>query len=342
MKFKKPFFIAEISANHEGSLNKAYTLIRHAKIYGADAVKLQTFTPEKMTLKSKKKYFKINNGIWKNKYLWDLYSKAQTPLEWHSKLFKFGKKVGIKIFSTPFDETAVDFLEKLNCPFYKVSSFEMTDLELIKHISKTKKPIIISTGTSALNEIELAYKTAKKYGAKDISLLYCVSNYPAKNSDFNIKNIEILKKEFNCEVGLSDHSKDKSIALLSAYAGASIFEKHICIKNSKGLDSKFSIYGNQILDYRKEIDKGFELRGKNYFFRSFSESKAKKFRKSLWAIKKIKKGQEFNSKNIMRLRPGDGLSPIYFSQILKKKAPYNITDHSPLSKDLIKKLKLKK
>ena len=341
MKFKKPFFIAEISANHEGSLTKAYSLIRYAKKFGADAVKLQTFTPETMTLKSKQKYFKINEGIWKNKYLWDLYTKAQTPLDWHKKLFIFGKKIGIKIFSTPFDESAVDFLEKLKCPFYKVSSFEMTDLALIKYISKTKKPIIISTGTSSLKEIELAYKTAKQNGAKKILLLYCVSNYPAKNSDFNIKNIQLLKKKFKCEVGLSDHSNDNAIALLAAYAGASIFEKHICLKKSKGLDSKFSIHGRQILEYKESIEKGFLLRGKDYFFRNNSENKSKKYRKSIWSLKNIKKGELFSSNNIKRLRPGNGLSPIYFSKLINKKAPYNISKFSPLKKNLIKKLKIK-
>lgn len=342
MFHKKPYFIAEISANHNGSLKNAKKLISLAKKYGADAVKLQTFTPEMMTIKSKKKYFKINEGIWKDKYLWDLYTKAQTPLDWHKKLFIYARKIGIKIFSTPFDETAVDFLEKLACPFYKVSSFEMTDLELIKYISKTKKPIIISTGTSSMKEIELAYKTAKINGAKNISLLYCVSNYPAKNSDFNIKNIKFLKKKFKCEVGLSDHSIDNTIALLAAYAGASIFEKHICLKNSNALDSKFSISGREILDYRNIIDKGFLLRGKDYFFRSSLENKSKKYRKSIWTYENIKKGDLFNSNNIKRLRPGNGLSPIYFKKLINKRAPYNIKKFSPLKKNLIKKLKLNK
>ena len=341
MKLKKPFFVAEISANHEGSLANAFSLIRSAKRFGADAVKLQTFTPETMTLNSKKKFFKIKTGLWKGRYLWDLYKQAQTPLSWHKKLFDFGKKIGIKIFSTPFDETSLDFLESLSCPLYKISSFEMTDLELIKNVSKTKKPIIISTGTSSLDEIKIAFKTAKNYGSKNISLLYCVSNYPAKNRDFNIKNIEILKKEFKCEVGLSDHSKDNSIALLSAYSGASIFEKHICLKNSRGLDREFSIHGKQILEYRTIIDKGFSLRGKNYFFRNKSENKSKKYRKSIWSLETIKKGEIFDLTNIKRVRPGNGISPIYFKKLLNKKSPYKISKHTPLNINLIKKLNLK-
>ena len=341
MKFKKPFFIAEISANHEGSINKAFSLIKSAKKFGADAVKLQTFTPDAMTINSKKKFFKINSGIWKGKYLWDLYNQAQTPLSWHKKLFDYGKKIKIKIFSTPFDESALDFLEKLSCPFYKISSFEMTDLELVKYVSKTKKPIIISTGTSSLDEIDRTYRTARNSGAKDIALLYCVSNYPAKNSDFNIKNIQFLKKEFKCEVGLSDHSKDNSIALISAYSGATIFEKHICLKDSKSLDKEFSIYGKQILAYRNIIDKGYSLRGKDYFFRNSSENKSKKYRKSIWSVEKIEKGKTFNLKNIRRLRPGYGLSTIYFRKLLNKKSPYSISKNTPLNKNLIKKLNIK-
>ena len=171
MNLKKPFLIAEISANHYGNFSIAKKLIKCAKKNGADAVKLQTFTADTMTIKSKKKYFKITKGLWKNYNLWDLYNKAKTPLEWHRKLFSYSKKIGIKIFSTPFDESAVDFLEKLKCPLYKIASFEMTDLALVKKIDKTRKPMIISTGMASLKEIELTYKTAKKYGAKNITLL---------------------------------------------------------------------------------------------------------------------------------------------------------------------------
>ena len=341
MKLKKPFFIAEISANHEGSINKAFRLIKSAKVFGADAVKLQTFTPDSMTINSKKKFFKIKTGIWKNKYLWDLYKKAQTPLSWHKKLFDYGKKIGIIVFSTPFDESAVDFLEKLNCPFYKVSSFEMTDLELIKKISKTKKPIIISTGTSSLKEIDIAFKTAKRNGCTNISILYCVSNYPAKNEDFNLPNIKILQKKFKCEIGLSDHSTDNTIALLAAFNGASIFEKHICLKNSNGLDRKFSIFDKEILSYRKCIDKGYSLIGKPNFYRNKSEKKSEKFRKSIWSIKKINKGDLFSIKNIKKVRPGDGVSAIYFKKILSKKSPFDIEKHMPIKKKILKFLKIK-
>jgi len=227
MIFKKPFFIAEISANHDGSINKAKKLIKLAKKNGADAVKLQTYTPDTMTPKSNKNHFKIKKGLWKGYNLWDLYNKGHTPYSWHKELFEYARKINIEIFSTPFDETAVDLLESLNCSFYKLASFEITDYPLIKKISKTKKTIIISTGLADLKEIDFAYKYAKKNGAKEIILLYCVSNYPSQNDDFNLNNIKILKQRFNCTVGFSDHSNNSQIAFAAVAAGAEVIEKHI-------------------------------------------------------------------------------------------------------------------
>ena len=227
------FLIAEISANHCGSLSKAKKLIKCAKQNNADAVKIQSFSPDTMTLKSNNRYFKIKKGLWKGYTLWDLYNEAQTPFSWHKELFSYAKKLKIPIFSTPFDETAVDLLEELNCPFYKVASFEMTDLSLIKKIASTKKKMIISTGTSSLEEIEKVFYTAKKNGAAEVILLYCVSNYPSVMSDFNINNIKILKNKFNCRVGLSDHSKDHRVGMMAIAAGAEIIEKHIALQNQK-------------------------------------------------------------------------------------------------------------
>lgn len=191
---KSPFIVAEVSANHNGSINHAKKIIKLAKKSGADAVKLQTYTPDTITVNSKKKDFLIKSGIWKGFSLWQLYEKAQTPFEWQKELFEYSKKIKILCFSTPFDETAVDLLEKIKCPIYKVASFEINHLPLIKKIALTKKPMIISTGTSNLKEIDLAVKTAKNFGAKDITILYCVSNYPSQEKDFNLNNIKILKK----------------------------------------------------------------------------------------------------------------------------------------------------
>jgi len=332
MNTKKPFLIAEISANHCGNFLIAKKLIKCAKQNGADAVKLQTFTPGTMTINSNKKYFKIKSGLWKGHTLWDLYEKAHTPLEWHKKLFDYAKKLKIQIFSTPFDESAVDFLETLHCPIYKVSSFEMTDIPLLKKIASTKKPMIISTGMATLNEIELSYKTAKKYGSKDITLLYCVSNYPSKNSDFNLNNIKILKKKFNCTVGLSDHSTDDVVAVSAIASGAEVIEKHIALQNQKkGLDIKFSLRGSEIKDFRKKIDSAYELIGKNNFFRNKSENKSKLFRRSIFVIKDIQKGQKFTKKNIKRIRPGNGLEPRLYEGLIGKKAKKNLHKGNPLT-----------
>ena len=337
MKLTPPYFVAEISANHCGKFETAKKLIKTAKINGADAVKLQTYTPDTMTIKSNKKYFKVKNGLWKGYRLWDLYNKAHTPLSWHKELFLYAKKLGITIFSTPFDETAVTFLEKLNCPIYKISSFEMTDLPLIKRVALTKKPLIISTGLSSLKEIEETFKVAKRYGAKDITLLYCVSNYPAKNMDFNINNIKILKEKFNCRVGLSDHSLDNKIAFASIAAGAEIIEKHIALDDQKrGLDIEFSLKGKKIKEFKESINDVYNAMGKKKFFRNPSENKSKIFRRSIFVVKDIKRGEKLTKKNIRRIRPGYGLEPKFFDEVLGKKTKKNLYAGNPLKIQQIK------
>ena len=335
----KIFFIAEISANHCGNFEHAKKLIKCAKINGVDAIKLQTYTADTMTNKSNKKYFKIKKGLWKGYYLWDLYNKAQTPLKWHKELFKYGKNLGLKVFSTPYDETAVDFLEKLKCPIYKIASFEMNDLNLIKKVSKTKKPIIISTGMANLKEIETSVKVAKQNGAKDITLLYCVSNYPSSVDDFNLNNIKILKNKFKCRVGISDHSLDNRVAIASIACGAEVVEKHIALDNQKeGFDIDFSIKGKEIKKLRNDIDIAFKLLGKNFFFRNKNEKKSKIFRRSIFTTKDIKKGQKFTKDNVRVIRPGHGLEPKYFNRILNKKSPLNINKDEPLKPSILKNI----
>jgi pseudaminic acid synthase len=341
VKINLPFFIAEISANHCGNLNLAKKLIKCAKINGANAVKLQTFTPDSMTIKSDNKYFKIKTGLWKGYKLWDLYNEAQTPLLWHKELFSYAKKIGITIFSSVFNEEEVDFLEKLRCPIYKVSSFEMTDISLIKKIAKTNKPIIISTGMASLDEIELSYKTAKKYGSLDITLLYCVSNYPSKITDFNLHNLQILKNKFNCRIGLSDHSVDNRVAISAIAAGAEMIEKHIALDNQKkGLDIKFAIKGKKIKKFKEDIDMAYNLLGKKKFYRNKSEEKSKSFKRSIFAIKDIMKGEKFSKNNIKKIRPGYGVSPKYYEKLLRKKSPFYIKKEKPINKKCINKLKL--
>jgi pseudaminic acid synthase len=339
---KTPFFIAEISANHNGSLFHAKKLIKIAKKYGADAVKLQTYTPDTLTIKSNKLDFKIKGGLWNGRTLWDLYKKAQTPFEWHKELFDYAKKIKITCFSTPFDESAVDLLENLNCPFYKVASFEMNHIPLIKKIARTKKPIIISTGMANLKEIDLAYSTAKKNGAKEIILLYCVSNYPSKISDFNFNNIRILKERYNCKVGFSDHSIDNKVVAAAIVAGAEVIEKHIALEGQKeGFDLTFSLKGKEIKDYIQVIKDTSLMVGKEYFFRNKSENQSLQFRRSIYAVSNIKKGEKFTKKNIRVIRPGFGIQPVYFEKLINKRSPFDIGSETPLKKSLLKKLGVK-
>lgn len=336
---KSPFLIAEISCNHCQDFKTAKKLIALAKKSGADAVKLQTYTADSMTINLKKKGYKIKSGLWKNKNLWKLYDHAKTPLEWHKPLFKYAKKLKIKIFSTPFDSDAVDFLEKLKCPIYKVASFEMTDHNLIKKIARTKKPIIISTGMSNLSEIEQAFNIAKKNGCKDITLLYCVSNYPSSYKDFNINNIKILKKKFKCRIGFSDHCNDKRVAAAAVIAGADVFEKHLILnKKNKSYDKKFSFSGKEFNEYKKIINFNYKLLGKKKFFRSISENKSKIFRRSVYAISAIKRGEKFTKKNTKTLRPCIGIEAKYFSKILNKKSPKNFKYGDPIPKYILKKI----
>ena len=337
MSIKTPYLIAEISCNHSQKFNYAKKLILTAKQNGADAVKLQTYTANSMTLKGKK--FKIRSGIWKNLNLWQLYNNAKTPLEWHKELFDYAKKINITIFSTPFDEMAVDFLEKLNCPIYKVASFEMNDHHLIKKIAITGKPMIISTGMANLDEISEAYQVAKKNGCKDITLLYCVSSYPSQLNDFNINNIKILKDKFKCKIGFSDHSNDNSIVASAVSAGAEVFEKHIKLnKKNYSFDEKFSLNGKEFKKYSQTINFNYNLLGKKYFFRNNSENKYKVFRRSIYAIANIKKGEKFTKKNIKTLRPCLGIEANYFPFLLNKKSPKNYKFGEVISKRVLKKL----
>ncbi len=334
--FKKaPFFIAEISGNHGGKISNAKKLIYFAKKGGANAVKLQTYTPDMMTIKSKK--FKIKSGLWANNNLWDLYKKAHTPIHWHKELFAYARKIKIEIFSTPFSVEAVDILEKLNTKFYKISSFEMNDLNLVKKAASTRKPLIISTGLASLDEISKTVKVAKRYGCKDLSLLYCVSNYPSKVTDFNLNNIEILKRKFKCRVGLSDHSIGSEIACMSIIKGAEIIEKHICLNNLKTVDSKFSLKAKDIKKFKLDISRAKDLiNNKNFVLAKNQHNK--KFRRSIYAINNIKKGQKFSEKNIKTFRPDVGLSSIHYLNLINRKSPKFIQKYKVLEKNLFKKI----
>jgi pseudaminic acid synthase len=319
-----PILIAEISANHTGSIKKAKRLILTAKKNGADLVKLQTYEPRNMTINSSQKDFLVKDGLWKGYKLWDLYKEAQTPLKWQKELFSYAKKIKIPCFSTPYDDEGVDLLKKLNCKLYKVSSFEMKDSSLVKKICSIGKPVIISTGLANLKEISEVYKVAKKSGCKKLVLLYCVSSYPAKIKDFNLNNIEILQKKFKCEIGFSDHSTDNTVAMLAISRGARVIEKHIALEGQKnGLDIEFSIKGKEIKKFKDDMIKAWNLLGKKNFVRSGNELKNIKFQRSIYTIEKIKKGEKFSSKNIKRIRPGYSLPANKWSFILGKKSKKN-------------------
>jgi len=244
-----PFIIAELSANHKRSINRVFKMIDKAKEANASAIKIQSYKPDTITLNVKNKNFFINdkNSLWKNNYLYDLYKKGSTPWEWTSKIFKYAKKKNIICFSTPFDETAVDMLDKQDCPIYKIASFELTDHILLEKVAKTKKPVILSTGMASLKEIRDSLNVLKKNGAKEISLLKCTSAYPAPLTDLNLLTIKDMKKKFDCNIGYSDHSIGVSAAVAAVTLGANVIEKHFTLsKNDGALDSKFSSDPNEL------------------------------------------------------------------------------------------------
>ena len=331
-KNSPPILIAEISANHIGSITNAKKLIYTAKKNGADIVKLQAYEPHNMTINCSKKDFLIQDGLWKKYKLWDLYKEAQTPLSWQKELFKYSKKINMPCFSTPYDDEGVEVLKKLNAQMYKISSFEMNDTSLVKKICKLRKPLIISTGLASIKEIQNVYNIIRKSGCKKLVLLYCVSSYPAKNEDFNLNNINILKKKFDCQIGFSDHSIDNTVAMLAVSQGVRIIEKHIALEGQKkGLDIEFSIKGKQIKKFREDINKAWTLIGKKKFFRTGNELKNIKFQRSIYVVANIKKGEKLTTKNIRRIRPGYSLSASNWSNILGKKANKNLFFGSRIS-----------
>jgi len=327
-----PYIIAELSANHNGSIERAFKSIKAAKEAGADAVKIQTYTADTITIKSDRDEFKIKGGIWNGYDLYSLYKWAETPYEWHKPLFDYAKEIGITIFSSPFDKTAVDLLEDLNVPAYKVASFEITDLPLINYIAQTKKPMIISTGMANLEEISAAVDVAKENGCKDLVLLHCISSYPAPPEQSNLRTIPDLMKRFGVLVGLSDHTMGAAVSISSVALGASVIEKHFTLsRDDKGPDSEFSMEPHELkklceetkIAYSSLGDAGYELRD--------SEKAGRNFRRSLYAVKNIQKGEQFTEKNIRSIRPSFGLSPKYYEEVIGAYAAQDIEYGSPLT-----------
>jgi len=331
------FIVAELSGNHNQNIDRAYKLIDEAANAKVDAVKLQTYTPDTMTIDSNEKYFQVNvNDAWKGQTLYQLYKTAYTPWKWQSKLKKYAEKKGLILFSTPFDKTAVDFLESMEVLAYKVASFEIGDIELLKKIGKTKKPVIISRGMATKEEISLALNTLREYGSRQIAVLHCVSSYPVKLEEMNLATIPNLAKNFKVVVGLSDHSLGIIAAVTSVALGAKIIEKHLTLKRSDGgPDAAFSLEPQELEQLVKSVRDAEKVIGKVQYGTGKKESASMIFRRSLFAVQNIKAGEKFTLKNVRCIRPGFGLAPKELPKILDKKAKTNIKRGTPLSWDLI-------
>lgn len=332
-----PYLIAEMSANHNGNIDTAFRIIQEAKNAGADALKIQTYTPDTITLNSDLLDFQITGGLWDGKTLYELYEWAHTPWEWHKPLFEHAKKLGIPIFSSPFDTTAVDLLEDLNAPAYKIASFEAADLQLIEYVARTGKPMIISTGMLDEQEIQEAINAAKEAGCKDLAILHCVSGYPAPSEDYNLKTISDMIERFGLVTGLSDHTLDNTTALTSVALGASIIEKHFTLdRNGGGPDDSFSLEPRDLAALCRDSKTAWKALGKiNYGLKS-SEQGNLKFRRSLYFIKEMKAGEVITEESIRSIRPGFGLKPKHFNELLGKIVKKDIKIGSAVTWDLIK------
>ena len=331
-----PYIIAEMSANHNGDISRAFEILEMAKRCGADAVKIQTYTQDTLTIDCDKPEFKVEGGLWSGRTLYDLYTEAHMPWEWHKSLFEKAKQLGITIFSSPFDFTAVDLLEELGAPAYKIASFEAIDLPLIEYVAKTGKPMIISTGMANEDEIREAVETAKSAGCKDLIVLHCVSGYPAPASDYNLATIPDMAKRFDVLTGLSDHTIDNTTAITSVALGACLIEKHVTLdRNGGGPDDSFSLEEPDLKQLCDDSKIAWSATGKVNYERKESEKGNLIFRRSLYVVKNIAKGERFTHENIRSIRPGYGLAPKYISAVLGQTAAKDISKGTPLSNELI-------
>jgi pseudaminic acid synthase len=326
------FIIAEMSANHLQDYEKAIKIIKEAANAGADAIKLQTYTPDTMTLNSNKKYFQITQGtIWDGTTLYELYKKAYTPWDWQPKLKEIAEELGLIFFSTPFDKTSVDFLEEMNVDLYKIASFEINDIPLIKEIAKKGKPIIFSNGIAELSDIELAIKTMKYENNEKIAMLKCTSAYPTPIEESNLLTISNIRDTFNIVAGLSDHSQGITVPITSVALGAKIIEKHMCLdRNLGGPDAKFSLEPEEFKLMVKSVREAEKALGKVSYELTEKQLKSKEHSRSIFISKDIKKGEKITEDNIIITRPAFGLHPKYYEEILNKTAKVDIEEGEPL------------
>ena len=330
------YIIAEMSANHHQNFDQAVKIIEAAKAAGADAVKLQTYTPETITIDCDTEYFRIKGTIWEGKNLYELYGEAFTPWEWQPKLKAIADKLGIVLFSTPFDPTAVDFLEKMDVPAYKVASFELVDLPLLSKIAQTGKPIIMSAGMATLAEIDEAVRTIRRAGGRELALLKCVSAYPAPPEETHLRTIAHLSETFGLPAGLSDHTLGIAVPVAAAALGASIIEKHVTLSRSTpGPDSSFSLEPSELAEMVAAIRTAEKAVGRVCYDVTDAQKASRVFRRSLFAVADIAAGERFTKDNVRSIRPGNGLHPRYLDTVLQRRARMAIARGTPLSFDLL-------
>ena len=326
-----PYVIAEMSANHNGNIETAFKLIEAAKQAGADAVKMQTYRPDIITLDCDTEDFRIHGGLWDGRTLYDLYQEAHTPWDWHAPLFAHARKHGITIFSSPFDNTAVDLLEDLNAPAYKIASFEAVDHALIKYVASTGKPMIISTGLADAQEIQEAIDAAREGGCKELAILHCVSGYPAPAEDYNLRTIPDMIQRFGLTVGLSDHTLDNTTAITSVAMGASIIEKHFTLdRRGGGPDDSFSLEPAELAALCRDSKTAWAALGQVDYGRKSSEQGNVKFRRSLYFVREMKAGDLIVASAVRSVRPGFGLAPKYLKEIIGRRILVDVNANTPV------------
>jgi pseudaminic acid synthase len=332
----QPYVIAEMSANHNGVLENAFKIIEAAKRAGADAVKLQTYRPDTITLDSNAEDFRIHGGLWDGRTLYDLYQEAHMPWDWHAPLFAHARSHGITIFSSPFDSTAVDLLEDLNAPAYKIASFEAVDLPLIKYVAGTGKPMIISTGMADAEEIQEAIEAAREGGCQQLAVLHCVSGYPAPAADYNLRTIADMIRRFGLVTGLSDHTLDNTTAVTSVAMGASIIEKHFTLdRKGGGPDDSFSLEPAELLALCRDSKTAWEAMGQIDYGRKASEQGNAQFRRSLYFVKDLKAGELITADAVRSVRPGYGLAPKLLELIIGKRVLHDVSANTATRLDQI-------
>jgi pseudaminic acid synthase len=332
----EPYIICEVSANHNGSLDRALEMIDAAAATGADAIKIQTYTPDTMTIDHAGEDFQIVGGLWGGRTLYDLYQEAQTPFEWHEPMFERARQLGVTLFSTPFDETAADLLDDLGSPAFKIASFEAIDLPLIAHVARKGKPMIISTGMSNLGEIHDAVRTARENGCEQLALLHCVSSYPAPDENSNVRTVPHLGEAFGVVSGLSDHTFGSAVSVASIALGGSLVEKHFTIRRSDGgPDSAFSLEPDEFEALVRDCKRAWRALGKVTYDLQAAECSSLAFRRSLYVVRDVRAGEELTPVNVRSIRPGYGMPPKALPQVLGRKATRDLARGTALAEDMV-------